>query len=406
MPFREHSVVDEREEFAHLAMKLDANISELCRRFGIARSNGYKWLQRYEREGRKGLHDRSRRPHHSPSRTSDRIEQEVLRVRNESHDAWGARKIAHVMKQRSAHVPAASTITEILRRHGKLTISAQEHPGRFTRFEKPQPNDLWQMDFKGHFQLPSGRCHPLTVLDDHSRYAIGLQACTNEQDLTVRERLIALFRCYGLPFAMLMDNGPPWGDGVNQRYTRLTVWLMQLGIRTTHGRPYHPQTQGKDERFHRTLNHELIKRMSFRDITHCQEAFDGWRHTYNHVRPHEALDLHTPATRYRISPRGYPEAIPEARYWPGDSLRRVNTDGMFRYENRCWRIGKAFAGQSIAVRPTETDGRHSVYFCTHLIGQIDLRDPETCGFVDDAVASPTTPQAATKSFTSEAGRRT
>jgi transposase InsO family protein len=392
MPFREHSVVDEREEFVRLAMVPGANLSELCRRFGIARSNGYKWLRRYKQEGRAGLHDQPRRPHHSPTHTCEKIEGEVLRVRMESKDAWGARKIARVMRREFRDVPALSTITEILRRHGKLAASRQEHPGRFRRFERPQPNDLWQMDFKGHFALPRGRCHPLTVLDDHSRYAVGLQACGNEQDMTVRERLITLFRCYGMPFEMLMDNGPPWGDGVNQRYTRLTVWLLRLGIRTTHGRPYHPQTQGKDERFHRTLNHELIKRTSFRDIGHCQEEFDGWRHIYNHMRPHEAHDLDTPATRYQVSPRAFPETLPEVEYWPGDAIRRVNNDGIFRYQKHPWRIGKAFAGQLVALRADEAAGRHAVYFCSERIAQIDTHDPNSCGLVDDAHASPTTPQ--------------
>lgn len=382
-------MVDERSEFVHLAMRAGANVSELCRRFGVSRSNGYKWLRRYREDPELGLRDRSRRPHHSPTRTCERTEQEVLRVRKESEGAWGARKIAHVMKRTCSEVPALSTITGILRRHGKLAESAHEHPGTFKRFERAQPNDLWQMDFKGHFPLPGGRCHPLTILDDHSRYAVGLQACANEQDMTVRERLIALFRCYGMPFEMLMDNGPPWGDGVNQRYTRLTVWLLRLNIRTTHGRPYHPQTQGKDERFHRTLNYELILRRSFRDIKDCQEAFDEWRHIYNHVRPHQALDLETPAARYRMSNRAYPEKIPEIEYWPGDAIRRVNNDGIFRYQKRAWRIGKAFAGHPIAVRATATEARRDVFFCSQRVGIIDLRVPG-CGFVDDT--SPTTPQ--------------
>src|SRR5205807_8775954 len=138
---------------------------------------------------------------------------------------------------------------------------------------------LWQMDIKGHFAMASGRCHPLTVIDDHSRYALGIVACGDEREPTVRAGLTAIFRQYGLPDRILADNGAPWGgfaDG-GQRYSMLAVWLMQLGVGLGHGRPFHPQTQGKDERFHRTLNAEVIGRRAFRDLADCQRRFDEWR---------------------------------------------------------------------------------------------------------------------------------
>src|SRR5665213_1230877 len=239
MPWRELSIMDQREEFVRLASVGGANRSELCRRFGISRSKGYKWLQRYAAEGQEGLADRSRRPLRSPGRSADTVEAAVLGIRASSNDAWGGRKIAKVMSRNGEPaVPAPSTITAILRRHGQLDRRDGEHPGSFQRFERAAPNELWQMDFKGHFPLSHGRCHPLTVLDDHSRYALGLEACGNEQDATVRERLVTLFRRYGLPFAMLMDNGSPWGDAGGQPFTIFTVWLMRLGIRVAHGRPY------------------------------------------------------------------------------------------------------------------------------------------------------------------------
>jgi transposase InsO family protein len=389
--------MEEREEFVKLASAAGANVSELCRRFGVSRSNGRKWLARYRAEGRAGLCERSRRPLQNPLRTDAATEAEVLRIREESNNAWGGRKIARVMERRGlGHVPAVSTITEILRRHGKLEEPSREHPGPFKRFEKEQPNDLWQMDFKGHFALPQGRCHPLTVLDDHSRYSLGLRACRDEQDSTVRERLTALFRCYGLPFAMLMDNGAPWGDSGGQPFTRFAVWLMRLGIRVTHGRPYHPQTQGKDERFHRTLDHEVLKRMSFCDLAECQIAFDRWRRIYNHERPHEALQLDTPGSRYRVSPRSFPETLPPIEYWPGDIVRKVDQAARISFKNRPWRIGKAFRGQLVALRPTQTDGIYDVIFCQQRIGSIDLRD--ACGFVNIADAMTTTPQAQQQNF--------
>jgi transposase InsO family protein len=279
--------MDEREEFVRLALAPGANKRALSRRFGISRSNGYKWLQRYLAEGRSGLSDRSRRPLRSPSRTAVAVEAEVLRVREQSNNAWGGRKIERVLQNTGRmEVPVPSTITEILRRHGKLDERRQEHPGPCRRFERAEPNELWQMDFKGHFPLARGRCHPLTVLDDHSRYSLRIAACGNEQETTVRGQLVAVFRRYGLPFAMLMDNGPPWGDGGHQPHTGFTVWLMRLGVRVTHGRPFHPQTQGKDERFHRSLKAEVLSGKSFRDLSACQQAFDHWRHVYNRASEH------------------------------------------------------------------------------------------------------------------------
>jgi transposase InsO family protein len=405
MPWRELTVIEQREEFVRLAGRPRANISELCRRFGIARSNGHKWLARYAAEGRDGLAGRSRRPHRSPARTVASVEAEVLRIREESNNAWGGRKIAHVMEREGAAVtPAQSTITEILRRHGKLGQHASEHPGPYQRFERARPNELWQMDFKGDFALSRGRrCYPLTVIDDHSRYSLCAQACDNEQDHPTREQLAVVFRRYGLPDAMLMDNGSPWGDSGGGRYTAFAVWLLRLGIRVTHGRPYHPQTQGKDERLHRTMKAEIaLDRLT--DLDQCQRAFDKWRHAYNHHRPHQAIDMATPSERYRPSKRPFPERLPAIEYGAGDSVRKADQDGDISFKNRRIRLGKPFRGECIALRPTPTDGLFSIYFCIHQIGAIDLRRSGrvACGVVDIAPigavrqaedAMPTTPQA-------------
>jgi len=395
MPWRDLSVEAQREEFVRLASSPGANKRALCRRFGISPDTGYKWLGRYAAAGRAGLADRARRPQSSPERTPAAVEAEVLRIRAANNGAWGGRKIAAAMRRAGLRaVPSPSTITEILRRYGQLGGQAGEHPGPWQRFERAQPNELWQMDFKGHFALPAGRCHPLTVLDDHSRYAIGLEACANEQETSVRVRLSTIFRRYGLPFAMIMDNGSPWGEGGYGRHTAFTAWLIRLGIHVSHGRPWHPQTCGKDERFHRSLKAEVLAGRSFRDLVHCQRAFDDWRLVYNHQRPHEALAMGVPAERYRVSPRPFPDTLPPIDYAPGDIIRRVQDGGRISFTNRIWRIGKAFAGQTIALRPTAQDGSFSVHFCAQRIGSIDLRDPRACGFVDSAEeALPTTPQA-------------
>jgi transposase InsO family protein len=393
MPWREQSVMEQREEFVRLALAPGANRSELCRRFGISRAKGYKWLRRYAAEGRCGLADRSRRPKRSPTRTRAVVEAGVLKIRAQSNNAWGGRKIARVLRDEHHQIVAASTVTEILRRHGKLSDQAKQHPGPFQRFERAAPNELWQMDFKGHFALMEGRCHPLTVLDDHSRFSLGIEACANEQDATVRGRLTLIFRRYGLPFTMLMDNGSPWGDSADQRFTVFTLWLIQLGIRVTHCRPYHPQTQGKDERFHRTLKAEVLNGNSFRDLAECQCSFDRWRHIYNNDRPHEALELKAPATRYRVSPRPFLEQLPAIEYGPTDIVRRADCNGFISFRSRKVRMGKPFRSQPVALRPTGEDGVFSAFFCAQQIGMVDLRSVKPSrGFVDIAAAMPTTPQ--------------
>jgi len=309
----------------------------------------------------------------SPGRTPAGVEAAVIELRT-AHPAWGGRKIrARLLALGMEHVPSPGTITAILRRNG-MPVGVDSAGGRaWQRFEHEAPNILWQMDFKGHFALPSGRCHPLTVIDDHSRFSVGLEACSNEQGVTVRERLTSIFRRYGMPARMLMDNGPPWGDDRESPHTPLTVWLLRLGVGVSHGRPYHPQTQGKDERFHRTLRVELLQGRAFQDIPSCQRAFDRWRTVYNTERPHDALGLLTPASRYSLSPRSFPETIPPVEYGEGDQVRTVQAHGMISFNGRRLRIGKAFRDNQVALRPTAIDGVWDVWFMTHQIAQVDLR---------------------------------
>jgi len=243
---------------------------------------------------------------------------------------------------------------------------------------------------QGHFATHAGRCHPLTALDDHSRYNLILAACGDEQGATVRGRLEEALRRYGLPLAMLMDGGSPWSDPGGDPLTRFTVWLMRLGVRVAHGRPYHPQTQGKEQRFHRTFKAEVTSGRSFRDLAECQRAFDDWRARYNHERPHEALDMARPAERYRPSPRPFPEAPPPIEYAPGDQVRKVDRDGFISFKNRPWRISKALRGEPIALRPEGEDGVYAVHYCAHRIKTIDLREADegACGLVDNAARRP------------------
>jgi transposase InsO family protein len=363
-----------REEFLVLAGNAEFSFSELCRRFGISRKTGYKWRGRYRENGVAGLADRSRRPKHSPRRSEAAIEEKVLAVRDQY--GWGARKIKTCLERSGEGPVAKSTVHEILLRHERVKHAPEKTVGPFQRFEKERPNQLWQMDFKGNFLLGNGeRCHPLTVLDDHSRYALCLKACPNERTATVKQQLTAIFRHYGLPECMLMDNGSPWGNDLVHRFTPLTVWLLHLGIAVSHGRPYHPQTQGKDERFHRSLKAEVLAQRIFSNFAHIQHRFGEWRHCYNHVRPHEALNMEVPASRYQPSPRSFPKQLPEIEYPSTDKVRKVEEGGQFTFHRRRLRVGQAFAGYHVALRASTTDGIYDVYFATHRIAQVDLNRP-------------------------------
>ncbi|HKR58330.1 MAG TPA: IS481 family transposase [Pyrinomonadaceae bacterium] len=373
MPWRISSAMSERHEFVLLAGQQTANIRELCRRFGITPKTGYKWLARFASEGVAGLADRSRRPHYSPLQTPVEIEKVVLKLRQQ-HPAWGGRKLAQrLLDLGQKEVPRPSTITEILRRNQQLDPQESAKHRAFQRFERAVPNELWQMDFKGEFQLPRGRCFPLTVLDDHSRFALGLQACATNTTAITQAAVIQIFRRYGLPETITCDNGPPWGTRFRGHYTRFGVWLLRLGIQLCHSRPHHPQTQGKDERFHRTLDLELLRNLRRGSRAHYQHHFDRWRHVYNTERPHEALGMKVPASRYQPSPRAYPERLPAIEYGPTDIVRKVRRFGHFKYRGQEYHVGSAFHGLHLALRYTATDGLLEVHFCQQLIRRINLR---------------------------------
>jgi transposase InsO family protein len=384
MPWSEVSIVDQRREFVRLAMQEGVNRRELCRRFGIHPDTGYKWLGRWESGGE--LADRSRRPHASPMRTDASVEARVLAVRD-AHPAWGARKIARCLDREGVKSPAFSTVHEILHRNGRI-VAPLGGPSAQQRFEKPAPNLLWQMDFKGWVKLSDGsRCHPLTVLDDHSRYDLCLQACANEQGSTVQGRLELTFRRYGLPEAFFVDNGGPWGDSSGQRWTRFGVWLLKLGIRVLHSRPYHPQSRGKNERFHRTLKAEVFALKHFRNLSEVQRAFDAWRTVYNHDRPHEALDQEVPASRYRPSPRSMPERLPQVEYDEREIVRSVpTTKDYISFKARRWKVPQAFRGERVAIRPLSTDGQYGIFFAAHQIAKIDLTNRQCVGDVSEQVS--------------------
>jgi transposase InsO family protein len=377
MPWKHVDIMTLRQEFVSLASQQDANISQLCQRFGISRKTGYKWLARAAPDDPGALADRPRRPLKSPTRSSAAIEELVVRLRRQ-HPCWGARKLARRLQDLGhADIPTPSTVNRILQRHGLITDVASQASTAWTRFEHARPNDLWQMDFKGHFPTMAGICHPLTIIDDHSRYNIVLQSCSQPNGAQVQQALEAAFRRYGMPVRINVDNGSPWGSPSRPEHgiTALTIWLIRLGIAISHSRPAHPQTNGKDERFHRTLKAELLSGQNFASLEQAQQAFDGWRHIYNHERPHEALGMAVPVTRYRPSALPYPEQLPEVSYRSGDLVQTVGWDGKIVLQGRRLKVSNALHRHRIAARPVSgEDGVYELYYGHQRFDWIDLRE--------------------------------
>lgn len=378
MPWQPRAMMEIKQEFIALASQAGANRRELCRRFGISPTTGYVLLKRHAQEGPSGLTGRSRRPHSSPWQTDAVLEQAVLQVRTE-HPTWGGRKIARRLCDLGlGAVPSPSTVTAILHRHGCIGEQASLAAQHWKRFEHEQPNALWQMDFKGDFHTTRARCHALTLLDDHSRYSLAVQACPDVRGDTVMPHLERVLQRYGLPARINVDNGAPWGTPrqPDNSLSSLAVWLIRLGIRLSHSTPYHPQTNGKIERLHQTLKKDVLNGRTFVDLTHAQQAFEHWRHTYNHVRPHDSLELDTPARHYNASARSYPAALPPIEYPEGDLIVTVGWNGEVRLNKHRFKVSNALLKLPIALRPDpKRDGRFTLYFCHHRFGHIDLAQP-------------------------------
>jgi transposase InsO family protein len=376
MPWKAQDIMSLKQEFVLLAQQDGANRRELCRRFGVSPPTAYKWLRRYKDEGRSGLIEQSRRPANSPGICAAEVETAVVALRGK-HPAWGGRKISRRLADLGTAQVAPSTVTSILHRHGLITAEASAAAAPWQRFERETPNALWQADFKGHFETFEGRCSPLTMLDDHSRFNLALHACNRTTTQVVQTQMERVFRQYGLPMQINFDNGAPWGSPREPgRLTELGVWLVRLGIRVSHSRPHHPQTNGKDERFHRSLKAEVINTRCFESFAHVQSALDEWRRVYNHERPHDALALATPITRYRPSAIQLPERLREVEYAPRDEVRKVGWNGELRFRGQRYKLTNALQGYRVGIRSRDAqDGVYDVFFAHHHCLAIDTRQP-------------------------------
>lgn len=368
MPWQERHVRDERIAFVAAAMRPGANRRALCREFGISPPTAYKWLARVATHGVvAGVDDRSRRPHRSPQRIAAPVEAAVVALRQTY--GWAGKKLQRLLAAQGLHCSVA-TIDRIIRRHG-LTDPDERHAAAPHRFVAPAPNALWQMDFKGQYPVRDGWSYPLSVLDDCSRFAIALPALRGTAAAPVQAVLTACFQRYGQPEALLLDHGVPWwapthGHGL----TQLTVFLLERDIRLIYCAFAHPQTQGKVERFHRTLGRRL--RQWGVPTTHggMQTALTRFREEYNTVRPHESLDQQVPAARYRPSARPFQVTPTPWTYPPHTEVRRLNGRGDLRVEGRWFGISDALPHREVGCE--RIGDRVLVRFRHVIVRELDL----------------------------------
>jgi len=339
--------MDERIRFVIAGSRGGRSMSELCQEFGIARSTGYRWLNRYREGGGRmsAIREYSRQPHRSPSRTSERIADQIVSLRLAY--GWGARKLQVLLAREDIGV-SESTINRILKRQG-LQYEPEVCGHATRRFVRKAPNELWQMDFKGPYRIATGRCCPLSLIDDHSRYAVGLYALGNQLGASVHNALVQTFERYGVPEAMLVDHGVPWYSPNGHGLTWLSVALIKQGIDLCFSGVRHPQTQGKVERFHRTLGESVRHHGRPSHLAQWQLAFDEFTAEYNHIRPHEELGMAVPASRYRTSLRLYQPDPPVWEYPSGATVKRLNAKGLLQWKRHYYFVSEALAGEWVEV---------------------------------------------------------
>jgi transposase InsO family protein len=363
MPREVQPVPELRSALVHAVRHAGLSVAEAARRFGVSRQTAHTWLARYDAQPDRPLADRSRRPATSPRRTPEDLERAVLEARDRW--GWGPRKLRAVMLRDGLAPPPVRTIAAILGRHGRTRPAPAEPGPPPQRFERSAPNELWQMDFKGPIEVARRKVTPLSVLDDHSRYLLCLRPCADMTHATVQAALWDVFGDVGLPDSLLCDNAFSNAKTGGVGLTGFEGWLVRLGIRPAHGRPYHPQTQGKVERFHGTLESELWPHVRRDTPEHFAADCEAWRPVYNAIRPHEALGDEPPVTRWRPSQRRRPDRVPEATYPAGSTLRRVGQVGEIRYRMARILVGRGLTGEPVRVE--ERDGQVEVFYCDYRV---------------------------------------
>lgn len=370
MPWECKTVEDQRREFAQAAMYCK-NFSALCREFGITRRTGLKWKERYT--ACQPLTDRSRKPHTTPTRTLEEVELLILAVRAEN-PGWGAKTIHRVLERRGCqNLPCVKTVNNILHRYGCISPEESQKRQPYTSFEKERCNVMWQTDFKGEFRMKDNNyCYPLTILDDHSRYSLRIAPRLSTANVVIPV-FTEVFQQYGMPDSILSDNGAQFA-GFRKGYTQFEKWLIDLDILPIHGRIKHPQTQGKIERFHRTMKHELLNHTEIADIEDAQTKFRLWQDKYNNLRPHEALGMKTPGEVYEPSQRQYESKVKEFEYGGEHHVLKVNSWGYVRFNGWQVYLSETMANQYIEFRTSSDGETFAACYRNFKIAEFDTED--------------------------------
>jgi len=340
--------MEQRIEFIVRAVVGGSNFSELCQEYSISRPTGYRWVKRYLETGTfSELKELSRRPHNSPAKTPSIQEARVIELRE--HYGWGGKKLNELLRREGIEL-SVRTINRIINRNGLIKPEDSRRQAR-KRFERERANELWQMDFKGEFRMDYGTCYPLSILDDHSRFALGLFGLPDRRVEGVSRCLISTFENYGVPEGMLMDHGSPWWSTTNGHgLTKLSVSLIKQGIKLYYSGVGHPQTQGKVERFHRTLNEWVVHRGRPEEFCGWYNVFNEFRGEYNYIRPHEALGMDVPGNRYTPSGRQYNPNPKEWEYPEGSIVTRVNSAGCINYRGQRYFVCEALSGEKVRIQ--------------------------------------------------------
>ena len=347
MPWKDKTVEELRNEFIMEATCTN-NFSSLCREFGITRRTGYKWLERAANN--QALSDQSHARRNITNKTPQDTEQLILSLRREN-PGWGAKTLRKVLSNQGYDdLPSVKTFNNILKRNNCIAPEESMKHKPFCRFEKERCNEMWQTDFKGEFLMADNNyCFPLNIIDDHSRFIIKstpLLSTANAVLPTFRKAFLE----FGMPDSVLSDNGAQFA-GFRQGYTQFEKWLMNHDVLPIHGRIKHPQTQGKIERFHRTMKTEFLKHCQILNIDDATEKFRQWRTKYNTVRPHEALGMKCPSEVYRSSKRSYTDEVHSFEYGGQFHVIKVNSWGYVRYANWQIYLSETMINEYIEFRP-------------------------------------------------------
>lgn len=380
MPWKVINPMDQKAQFVSLALAKSKPFSALCNDFGISRPTGYKWLNRVKHSDNifDAIKEQSKKPKHSPDKIDNAIENIFIKLRTQ-YPYWGARKLMILAKEQYTHLnmPSERTVNRIFKRNNLLTNDSPPGIAYDNTFEYENPNDLWQMDYKGEFRYGASKqyCYPLDIIDDCSRYNIMLDAHHKISTINTKNSLTKVFQQYGLPKAMLMDHGSVWySSNGHIHWTKLIVWLMQLNINIVYSGFRHPQTQGKIERFHRTLKYDCIKRNDFRSLNDIQDKFNTFRFEYNHIRPHEAIDLQRPAQKYEPSKTKFPDKAKGPEYPQNAEVKKLSSAGTLHYKGKYRFVSEALANQYVMIRAY--DQFIDIFYHKTLVKHINLKEQQ------------------------------